>query len=308
MKEQKEILSKIDEKEKFVDSLKTQFDSIKNIIPRRYDELLGLYDEIYQELNKDNYKQISSELKLEAHIKFDEERFFARFTNAFNRRKKLSKVIENTFEENDQFVFDNFAQHKWKINNIFRYLIDDNSDLHLKTGNSLKDVTNALLEDLFYIDYDLIQRNDSFLHMSPGKRGLVLLQLFLHLSNAKYPILIDQPEDNLDNRTIFTELNTFIKDKKIERQVIIVTHNANLVVLTDAEQVIVANQSGQQINRENAQYQFEYVTGALECTHNNPLAKGILFHIGIKEHVCDILEGGKEAFEKREEKYGWSIT
>jgi predicted ATP-dependent endonuclease of OLD family len=97
--------------------------------------------------------------------------------------------------------------------------------------------------------------------MSPGKRGLVLLELFLEMSNEKHPILIDQPEDNLDNRTISKDLVDILKRKKDTRQSIIVTHNANLVVLTDAENVIVANQDGQLI--ENANHRFEYLTGGI---------------------------------------------
>ena len=141
--------------------------------------------------------------------------------------------------------------------------------------------------------------------MSPGKRGLVLLQIILHLSNAKHPILIDQPEDNLDNRTIFNNLNDFIKEKKNQRQIILVTHNANLVVSTDAEEVIVANQNGQDAGKVNEKYQFEYVTGSLENTFEDTYGKGILLQMGIREHVCDILEGGKEAFIYRERKYGF---
>jgi ABC-type cobalamin/Fe3+-siderophores transport system ATPase subunit len=145
--------------------------------------------------------------------------------------------------------------------------------------------------------------------MSPGKRGLVLLQLLLHISNATHPILIDQPEDNLDNRTISNELRRFIKEKKLARQIIIVTHDANLVVLTDAENIIVSNQAGQQSDWENAKYRFEHITGALEHSFrkSGDHALGILFSCGIREHVCDVLEGGEEAFRKREQRYGFSV-
>jgi hypothetical protein len=79
--------------------------------------------------------------------------------------------------------------------------------------------------------------------------------------------------------------------------------------VTDAENVIVSNQDGQQMNRENAEYRFEYVAGALENSFRLPesqLTQGILFFCGIREHVCDVLEGGELAFKKREEKYGFS--
>ncbi len=134
---------------------------------------------------------------------------------------------------------------------------------------------------------------------------MVLLELILHLSNAEDPILIDQPEDNLDNRTIYNELNQFVKDKKVQRQIIFVTHNANLVVATDAENVLVANQSGQDQGKDNREFTFEYVSGGLECTFRDPNASGILYQMGTREHTCDILEGGRDAFEKREKKYGF---
>lgn len=136
--------------------------------------------------------------------------------------------------------------------------------------------------------------------MSPGKKGIVLFQLFLEVSSSKVPILIDQPEDNLDNRTVYNTLNEFIKTKKIDRQIIMVSHNSNLVVSTDSENVIVANQNGQ-----NSSYsRFEYINGALEETKKKDSSElNELKKQGIREHVCEILEGGVEAFKKREEKY-----
>jgi predicted ATPase len=140
--------------------------------------------------------------------------------------------------------------------------------------------------------------------MSPGKKSLVLLKLLIELDNSKCPILLDQPEDDLDNRSIYNDLVKFIKTKKKERQIIIVTHNANLVVGADAECVIVANQDGGD-NSNNREYKFEYVQGALENTFLNEISKYILEQRGIQEHVCDILEGGKIAFEQRKKKYNF---
>ncbi len=164
----------------------------------------------------------------------------------------------------------------------------------------------ALAENYFDLQFDLQQDKDNLKDMSPGKRGTILLKLYLSLNKATNPILIDQPEDNLDNRTVFTELKDFIKEKKKSRQIILVTHNANLVVLTDAENTIVANQDGQG-NKENEKHRFEYVTGGLEHSFsvgNNK--KGILYTKGIKEHICEILEGGTDAFKKRGQKYSFS--
>lgn len=79
-----------------------------------------------------------------------------------------------------------------------------------------------------------------------------------------------------------------------------VSHNSNLVVSTDSENIIVANQNGQ---GESA-IKFDYVNGALENTFKNRAESiSVLKSQGIREHVCDILEGGEIAFKKREQKY-----
>lgn len=140
---------------------------------------------------------------------------------------------------------------------------------------------------------------------SEGKQAFVILKLLLEFSDKKCPILIDQPEDSLDNRAIYQELVEYIKAKKKDRQIVLVTHNSNVVVSADAENVIVANQEGS--NSHNCgNNKFQYINGALERTKKcNPAEAIILESQGIREHVCDILEGGKVAFEKREQKYGF---
>ena len=100
------------------------------------------------------------------------------------------------------------------------------------------------------------------------------------------PFVFDQPEDDLDNDFIANELVKMFTDIKKYRQVIIVTHNANLCVNADADQIIVA------ANKDEI---LSYATGALE----NP---------NIRESVYNILEGGEEAFLKREQKYAFSGT
>ena len=139
-------------------------------------------------------------------------------------------------------------------------------------------------------------------NMSPGKKALVLLKMLINLAESKCPILIDQPEDDLDNRSIFNELIPFLKCKKVDRQIIIVTHNANVVLGGDAEEVIVANQNGN--NAPNPKYRFEYRTGSIE--DNAPISQDpsdTLGKQGIQQHICDILEGGEKAFDLRKNKY-----
>lgn len=120
--------------------------------------------------------------------------------------------------------------------------------------------------------------------LSPGTRGIVLLLLYLSLDGAdSRPLIIDQPEENLDPKSIYDDLVSLFLAAKTSRQVIMVTHNANLVINTDADQIIVAS-SGPHTAGELPP--ITYVSGGLENKR-------------IRELVCEILEGGETAFKER---------
>ena len=99
--------------------------------------------------------------------------------------------------------------------------------------------------------------------------------------------IVDQPEENLDPNSVFEELVPHFREARKRRQVIIVTHNANLVVNTDADQVLVASSAR---NAAAALPDISYQSGSLE----NPAIRGL---------VCQILEGGERAFLERERRY-----
>jgi hypothetical protein len=119
--------------------------------------------------------------------------------------------------------------------------------------------------------------------LSPGTRGIVLLLYLAVDQSDDRPLIIDQPEENLDPKSIFEELVGRFVETRHRRQIIIVTHNANLVVNTDAEQVIVAHAGA---HRPGRLPEMTYTSGGLE----NPV---------IRREVCEILEGGQHAFEER---------
>ncbi|STC66209.1 putative DNA repair ATPase [Corynebacterium diphtheriae] len=138
--------------------------------------------------------------------------------------------------------------------------------------------------------------------MTPGKQALFALTLILSDSSETWPLLIDQPEDDLDSKSIFSEIVSFLKQQKHRRQIIMVTHNANLVVGADAELVLVANRNGDDRPNE-AGRTFDYLSGALEESGKDHDALFELDRAGIREHVVDILDGGETAFIKRRQKY-----
>ena len=119
--------------------------------------------------------------------------------------------------------------------------------------------------------------------LSMGQRAIVLLKIILAYDDK--PLIIDQPEEDLDNRYIYEQLVPAFREAKKKRQIIIATHNANLTVNTDAEQVIIAK-----YDKGNIYYE----PGSLETPST-------------KHDIKQILEGGDDAFEKREEKYGYKF-
>lgn len=130
------------------------------------------------------------------------------------------------------------------------------------------------------IDYDGVDIRK----LSPGTRGIVLLLLYLALDdNDNRPLVIDQPEENLDPKSVFDELVHLFVEAKAHRQVIMVTHNANLVINTDADQIIIAEAGP---HPHGALPPISYRSGGLENAE-------------IRKAVCDILEGGEGAFQER---------
>lgn len=123
---------------------------------------------------------------------------------------------------------------------------------------------------------------DDIENFSPGKKSNVLLEYILS-KKTDVPLLIDQPEDNIDNTTIYNELATWVYNAKAKRQLIIVTHDANIAINADAENIIFAEEIS------NDDYSYRY--GALEYEDNIDIA-------------ANILDGGIEAVQKRLKKYG----
>ena len=223
----------------------------------------------------------------------------------YRNHKKLIETLEEVLHKtalNNKQLVDEVKDSEWCDVDYIKRLIKRclAGNFTCKGVYGRHNLIKVLIDDYYQYRFDIVSQDISFYDMSPGKQGLMLLKLILHMSNEKYPILLDQPEDNLDNRTISIELKDFIKSKKVSRQIIMVTHNANLAVLTDSEEIIVANQRGKQEVEQDTL--FDYVTGPIELSFNIDEDK-LLYKRGIKEHLCEVLEGGVEAFKARENKY-----
>jgi hypothetical protein len=152
----------------------------------------------------------------------------------------------------------------------------------LRKGTSANDVFN-LLYGLDYVAPEFWLRSDEkpIAQLSPGQRGTLLLLFYLLIDKSMRPIIMDQPEENLDNQTVHELLVPAIAEAKRTRQVIAVTHNPNLAVVGDADQVIVAEMTADR---------FHYISGAIEAPD-------------INERIVAILEGTWPAFQNRSDKY-----
>lgn len=177
----------------------------------------------------------------------------------------------------------------------------------LNQGNDPTDVARQVLSATPEIRFTALLDSDKIggftkSTMTPGKQALFALTLILGESTDKWPLLIDQPEDDLDSRSIYNDIVSFLVKQKKLRQIILVTHNANLVVGADAEEVLVANRQGDDRKNKDGQT-FAYLTGSLEYSKPEGTVQHELDRQGIREFAVEILDGGEEAFEKRRDKY-----
>jgi predicted ATPase len=147
----------------------------------------------------------------------------------------------------------------------------------------------SLYDYLFSLDYltnnySILQGDKDLSVLSPGEKGALLLVFYLLLDMDNIPLILDQPEDNLDNDSVANILVDFIKEAKKKRQIIMVTHNPNLAVVADAEQIIYVS-----IDKEDGNKVY-VESGSIENPNTN-------------KHIVDVLEGAMPAFRKRDNKY-----
>ncbi len=247
----------------------------------------------------------NTSLSFDAKAIWKQKDFLNGLGNIFDNRNYSSFFSEYGF---DLGKIDSVNYNEKFLNSLWTAMTEPQKfgGLTIKSAYTLQSALQQIFGNWYNIHYIVKSGNDTIEEMSPGKKALVLLELLISLEDSKCPILIDQPEDDLDNRSIYDDLVQYIKLKKKERQIIVVTHNANVVLGADAEEVIIANQDGK--DTENASKRFEYRSGAIENDiairdKTGNLVPGILNRDGIQTQICDILEGGRPAFELRKNKY-----
>lgn len=243
--------------------------------------------------------QMDMNLPLEFHVRIEETGFLDQFLGKLNRqvRGTFSGVDESNQLLRRMLQEANFAEPGDAL--AFAEKIDQAMRSDQREGQEGREVRLAdqlrkgveateVLDYIFGLEYlsprySLTYGGQDIGQLSPGERGLLLLVFYLLVDKDDIPIVIDQPEENLDNQTIYKILVKCIKKAKERRQVIMVTHNPNLAVVCDAEQIIYAFRNTEGVR-------FVYEAGAIEQPE-------------IKNRVVQILEGTEPAFKNRQSKY-----
>lgn len=234
------------------------------------------YEKIIETFSGDT-EEILNGIEFKSNIYFDKTSFRELGSDIFDRRRhrKITENIEEIASLLESIILSG------NIDKIEEFVTEAlKLEPYLKDTRSIIDIHKWIFDDYFSLSTEIKFNERSMDKLSMGQKGTVLLKLFL--AEGDYPLIVDQPEDNLDNKFIYKELVNAFRDAKKKRQIIIATNNANLVVNTDAEQIIIAEFENNII---------QYKTGSIE-------------NLETRDNLMPILEGGEIAFREREKKYG----
>jgi hypothetical protein len=247
----------------------------------------------------DSHHLAKDKLKLEFRAELISEDFSSSLLNllALNRRgsfmgvdegrARAQKLVEETKWQDAQSVRTFLEAVDSALHTDLREKVPQPLQLkdQLLKGKKPEDVFNMLYgSDYVRPRYVLRWEGKDLSMLSPGERGTLLLVFYLLIDKGDIPLIMDQPEGNLDNHTVAKVLVDCIKEARKRRQVFIVTHNPNLAVVCDADQIIHASMDKADGNA------ITYTCGSLE----NP---------AMSQFVTDVLEGTRWAFRVRDKKY-----
>lgn len=279
-------------KRKASDERRQTYAGIFDLVAKEQKVLEDLYQPLAAQLSNGTSAQAKLEfyvwrdVDLESWVERGEALLDLRRTGSFSGRGKLSeiatRVLLNAWQNGDataiavamdKFMAD-YGQHLAAA--------QLQSTTRQEMGAWLYATNHVSLR--YGIKYDGVDLSK----LSPGMRGIVLLMLYLAIDLWDLrPLIVDQPEENLDPQSVYDELVGYFRLAKQRRQVVLVTHNPNLVVNADADQIIVA----ESVREGPGLPRIAYTSGGLEDAE-------------IRGAVCRVLEGGERAFRERERRYG----
>ena len=271
-------LEELSEKKRRIPSLESAREKKHTLLASKYWDWRALYEEVIDTFSKGK-SEILAGIDFRSSIYVDKDRYTELASDVFDLRRINIDEIQQWAEGLEAaFSADSQAELASALGSLTKKLLAKRD--FLKTTRSNCDFYTWVFGDYFSLSTQILFSGRLMHKLSMGEKGTVLLKLFL--AEGEYPLIVDQPEESLDNKFIYDDLVGAFREAKKKRPIIIATNNANLVVNTDAEQIIVAQFENNRIS---------YKLGALE-------------NLDIRKDIIPILEGGKEAFRKREERYG----
>lgn len=245
--------------------------SFNKAIRERNDALLTTYNAYKAETDRINQNQ--NELRIEITFKGDREGFKSALKNDF-RGTGISdtkyQAICDAFTDYAAIIEDWIIYDGNKLKSIVT------SGEYVKLEDKLRNQYGELLSKQVENKVDIYYHEKLLRQHSIGQRASALI-LFILTQDDNDIIIIDQPEDDLDNKVIYDEVITAIAQKKPYMQFIFATHNANIPVLGDSERVLVV---------EFQETKIDVAQGNIDLSSTH-------------KQIVDIMEGGKEAFDKR---------
>jgi len=248
---------------------------LKDDLLKKLTDLDNLWMEEYQRLGKEIDKINKAENKLSIAVKFKGNR--NKFTNKMKQVFKGSGIRETAYQEIET-TYKDFIQI-YKDSSKLNDILNENQvvDFKRRFFDDLEELLTFKVDNQIIIQYD----GKPLDKHSLGQRASALI-LFLLAQKENDILIIDQPEDDLDNQTIYDEVIKELKKIKGNMQFIFATHNANIPVLGDSEMIVAC----------------QYADG-----NEIQIEMGGIDYPVIQEKIVHIMEGGKEAFDRRKNIY-----
>lgn len=268
---QKELNNKKENRKSLIEAYKKAYDARNK--------------EMQKSLKKINKKRLNGAVRLGIKFGQNKKELIDYLIDKLNGVGEKSLAPLNEYDAFDIFTFvEDCKAGSDKLQstyNLYKSVAD--KIIKLLNNSDYLFIENMQLDDIVEIELLVGEKYKKIKDLSKGQQCTAILNLLL-LDN-KDPLIIDQPEDNLDNSFIADNLVSILRENKIKRQYIFATHNANIPVFGDAEQIITMEENDG--------------TGLIASD-----GIGSIDDSKVRNWVINILEGGTTAFKMREDKYG----
>ncbi|WOG28145.1 TrlF family AAA-like ATPase [Endozoicomonas sp. 8E] len=272
----KKLKSLLDQAEQMLQVLaksEQQYSDLGETLGKELDGLDKLWSEEYRAIEQilDKINLVDSPLKIRSDFKANKATMLEHIQGLFRGSRIREITLQSVVDE-----FKDFGA-MWREKDKLKSILGDSFDTFWQY---FEDKSDSLLTWQVPNTYTIEYHNKPLAHHSLGQRASALM-LFVLSQRENDVVIIDQPEDDLDNQTIYDDVIKLIQELKPKTQFVFATHNANIPVLGDAELVIACEYLDDKVQSNS---------GSIDCCN-------------IQQRIVSVMEGGTEAFEKRKQVY-----